>query len=205
MLEVKKYEGKSNEEALLKAKEELGVEESELYIRYSETEAKLFKSKKYYVEVLLKKDVIHYLKEFIQNYASFMNVEIHSEIKESDGIYNITLVSEESNPILIGKDGRTLNSLQTILRSSLSIKTGFTIKVTVDVADYKAKKERHLEYEVKKIAREVLKTKVEAKLDPMNSYDRRVVHSIVGTFENLETESFGEAPNRYVVIRYKED
>ncbi len=205
MVEVRKIEGKTKEEAMPACLEELKVEETELYTRYQETEAKLFKSKKVILEVVTKEDITNYLKEFISEYAKGMNIEIHSEIKENDGIYNVVLVSEDHNPILIGKDGRTLSALQTLLRSSIQAKTGFTIKVVVDVANYKAKKQKNLEFEARKIAREVLKTKVEAKLDPMNSYDRRVVHEVVSKFENLETESFGETPNRYVVIRYKKD
>ena len=76
---------------------------------------------------------------------------------------------------------------------------------TVDVSIYKDKKVKRLEREVKRIMREVENTKIEAKLDPMNSYERRLVHTIVSENENLETESFGENPNRYVVIKCKEN
>ena len=79
------------------------------------------------------------------------------------------------------------------------------IKINVDVSNYKDKKLKRLEYEVRKIMKEVEKTKIEAKLDPMNSYERRYIHTIVSENINLETESFGESPNRYVVIRYKEN
>ena len=78
------------------------------------------------------------------------------------------------------------------------------IKVIVDASDYRNNKQRNFEREIKKIAKEVLKTRVEAKLDPMNSYNRRIVHSLLADYENIETESFGETPNRYVVIRYKD-
>ena len=65
------------------------------------------------------------------------------------------------------------------------------------------KKVKRIEREIKKIAKEVLNSKIEAKLDPMNSYERRIVHTIISNFEKLETESFGQDPMRYVVIRYK--
>ena len=57
-------------------------------------------------------------------------------------------------------------------------------------------------YEAKKIAREVSKTRVDAKLDPMNSYERRLVHTAIADFKHIETESEGEEPNRCVVIKY---
>ena len=56
--------------------------------------------------------------------------------------------------------------------------------------------------EAKKIAREVSKTKVDAKLDPMNSYERRLVHTAISDFKHIDTESEGEEPNRCVVIKY---
>ena len=66
------------------------------------------------------------------------------------------------------------------------------------------KKIKNLKYEVSKIAEEVLNSKIEAHLDPMNSYERRIVHTLVSEYKNLETISEGEEPNRYVVIKYKE-
>ena len=92
MLELKKYEGKSKEEAKEKCLSELNTKEEDLYLRYGETEAKLFKAKKYYVEALTKEEVLQFLKDYISNIAQGMNIEIHSEIKEMDGIYNILLV-----------------------------------------------------------------------------------------------------------------
>jgi spoIIIJ-associated protein len=62
---------------------------------------------------------------------------------------------------------------------------------------------KKIEIEVRKIAKEVLETKIDAKLDPMNSFERRLVHTIVSEFDGLYTESEGEPPNRYVVIKYK--
>ena len=70
---------------------------------------------------------------------------------------------------------------------------------------YKQNKEKRLESVAKKVCKEVLNTKVEAKLDPMNSYERRIIHNTVGKFDKLKSESFGEEPQRYVVISYKED
>ena len=79
------------------------------------------------------------------------------------------------------------------------------IKINIDASNYKKKKEEYFEREIKKIAKEVLKTKIDTKLDPMNSYNRRIVHSIVSNFKNLKTESIGEEPNRYTIIKYVEE
>ena len=202
MVQVNKYEGKTKEEALDAALNDLNVDSSLIYCKYEEQKAKLFKGKKVLLEVIKKEDVISYIKEYINTLATNMNIEIHSEIKESDDVINVMLVSD-NNPILIGKEGRTLNALQILLRQAVSMIVGQNVKINVDASNYKAKKVHHLEIEIKKIAKQVLRSGVEAKLDPMNSYDRRIVHSVVSNFEDLETESFGETPNRYVVIRKK--
>ena len=78
------------------------------------------------------------------------------------------------------------------------------MNVILDVEDYKEKVSKHLEYNVKKIAREVKKTGVSAKLDPMNSYERRIVHNILSNNKKVSTISEGEEPNRHVVIKYVE-
>ena len=78
------------------------------------------------------------------------------------------------------------------------------VKINLDIAGYKSKREKNIMYEAKKIAREVSKTKIDAKLDPMNSYERRLVHTAISDFKHIDTESEGEEPNRCVVIKYVE-
>ena len=204
MLKLYKYEGKNKEEVLKNALNTLGVSEEEVITFEHETEAKLFKAKKIELTVIKKEDVKASIKEFLTELSAKMNMEMHYEIKESENIFNVTLVSD-NNSILIGKDGRTMNSVQLVLRQYLNKGLENQLKVNLDVSNYKAKKEKNLEYTIKHLAKEVLSTKVSVKLDPMNSYERRLVHSIVGEFSELETISEGEEPNRYVIIKVKED
>lgn len=198
------FEGKNLEETTEKCLKELDCELENLYVREFEQEGKLFKAKKVIVEAIKKEDVIKFIKDFLTSTTNLMGIPVNMEVKIDAEIINVTLVSE-SNPILIGKDGRTLNSLQVLLRQALSNQAGFNIKVNLDASNYKARKMNNLEYEIKKIAKEVLESKVDVKLDPMNSYERRLVHTVISEFNNLETESVGEAPERSVVIKYKED
>lgn len=198
MIEVITLEGKTEEEV----KKQLEIEEYHYQIK--EIPGKLFKSKKYELKAIKKEDVKNYIKDYINTIAKAMNIGVNIEIRYNEDCYYVMLLSE-SNPILIGKEGRTLNSIQLLLHQSINMLTDFNIRINVDAAGYKVNREKRLENEIKRIAREVSKTKIEAKLDPMNSYDRRIVHNIVGDFENLKSESFGEEPIRYVVISYKED
>ena len=76
------------------------------------------------------------------------------------------------------------------------------LKINLDVSNYKLRKQQLFEQDVKKIINEVLSTKLSTKLDPMNSYQRRIVHNVANNYYNIETESIGEEPNRYVTIKY---
>ena len=203
MLNKYEYEGKTKEEVLNKIKEELNVTEEDLYIEEKIITGKLFKSGKVILTITTKQDIKNYLKYFIENYSKLMNIEVQYEINEIDGIYNVTLVSQ-NNPILIGREGKTLEALQLLIRQAIKKQTGYNIKVNVDISGYKNKKLKRLEYEVKKIAYEVQKTKIDASLDPMNSYERRRIHTLISTIPNLETESIGEGKERHIVIKYVE-
>ncbi len=204
MLEVVKNESKNQEEALTRCLEELNVNLNEVYYYIEEGEAGLFGKKKYIAYVVTKYDVKEYVKKFLNELAVKMNTSFNVEVNENDGVISAIIVTDDSG-VMIGKEGKNLNAIQTILRQSLRKYGNFDIKVNLDISGYKARREKNIEREVKKIAREVLKTKIEAKLDPMNSYERRIVHTIISEYDGLATQSEGEAPNRYVVIKIKED
>jgi spoIIIJ-associated protein len=155
------------------------------------------------MEVIKKEDVKTYIKEYLTKITTEMGLETKFEINEDENVFSVKMFSN-NNPILIGKEGRTLTSLQMLLRQSLSNQVKFNVKVNLDASNYKIKKERFFEKDIKNIINDVMKSKDEVKLDAMNSYKRRIVHSIASEYYNIETESFGEEPNRYVVIRYVE-
>ena len=203
MLTLYKYEGKTKEEILEKCLNELNLTENDLFIKESETEAKLFKSKKYILEVIEKKEIINFIKEYLKELDKSFNIEIKSEVNEKEDIIKVNLVSN-NNPILIGKDGKNIEALQLLIRNSIKNQTNFDIRVNIDASNYKKKKEEYFERDIKKIAKEVLNTKIDVKLDPMNSYKRRIVHNLASNFKNIKTESVGEEPNRYTIIKYKE-
>ena len=198
MLELKIIEGKNEEEIL----NNLNIKEIHYIIE--EQPGKLFKGKKVLVKYIEKEEIKNFIKEYINNFAKALDKNINVEIRENDGIYNIMLLSDD-NSIIIGKDGKTLNSLQLLLHQSLNNLIGLNIRINVDAANYKNNKEKKLEREIKNICKDVITSKISVKLDPMNSYERRIVHNIVSKFEKLKSESFDEEPNRYVVISFIED
>ena len=133
-----------------------------------------------------------------------MGLNVNIEAKKRERYIELNLFSDKSS-ILIGKNGKNLEALQLLIKNSILNTTGFKVNVILDVEDYKEKVSKHLEYNVKKIAREVKKTGVSAKLDPMNSYERRIVHNAVNEISGVVTKSEGEEPNRYIVISVRKE
>ena len=197
MVKVYKFESDTEENCRIKCLEELDVYNNEILTKEYEEE------NTYHMEVVKKLEVEEYINEFLTKTTEDMGVKARIEISEEDGVFTAKMFSN-NNSILIGKDGRTLKSLQVLLRQALSNQIKFNIKVNLDASNYKVKRERFFEKDIKNIINDVMKSKDEVKLDPMNSYQRRIVHSVASEYYNIETESFGEEPERYVVIRYVE-
>lgn len=194
------YSGKTKEEALEKALSDLNVTENDIYIKESEQKVGLFKNKRVDLEVIKKSEVLDELKNFIKNITKLMGIEANLEVKTRGDDVSITLYSDNNN-ILIGKGGRTVDALSLIAKQYIHNEIGVNYRFLLDVGEYKVKQQRNIEYLAKKVAREVAKTKIEAKLDPMNSYERRLVHSVLAENDKVYTESIGEEPNRSVVIK----
>ena len=200
MLNISKFEGKTKEEAIDKALDYFNLDEEYLLIIDRTTEEDEVSK----IEVVDKADIKHYIKDYVATLSENMNIDINVEIREYEGSYSVKLVSN-NNAILIGKDGRTIAAIQTLLRKSLENALHYPIKVNVDVANYKEKNLRRKAYEIKKIAYEVQKTKVDVALEPMNSYERREIHNMVDQIPNVTTESIGEGKDRHIVIKYVEE
>ena len=193
------YQAKTFEEAKNLALAELMEQQENLYIKEIESSTKLF-SKKSVIEVVKKEDVLEYIKELIKSITKYMGLTVNMEVKKRDDNVTISLYSD-NNAILIGKDARTLNALTTIIKQAIYNQIGTYYNFVLDVSEYKEKQQYFIEKAAKKTAKEVARTKVEAKLEPMNSYERRIVHNVLTNFKGVYTESEGVEPHRYVVIK----
>lgn len=197
------YQAKTFEEAKNMALTDLMEQQENLYINEIESSTKLF-NKKSVIEVIKKEDVLEYIKEMLKNITKYMGLTVNMEVKKREDNVTISLYSD-NNGILIGKDARTLNALTTIIKQAVFNQIGTYYNFVLDVSEYKEKQQYFIEKAAKKTAREVARTKIEAKLEPMNSYERRIVHNALTNYRGVYTESEGTEPHRYVVIKPKEE
>lgn len=118
--------------------------------------------------------------------------------------FNLVDISEEDTGIIIGRKGETLDSLQYILSLLANKATSDFVRVSLNVANYRSRRKEAIENNARKVAFKVIKTKRSIALDPMNSYERRIVHYALQKYKEVETVSQGSFPNRKVIIKYKD-
>ena len=204
-MEKHRYIGKTKEEAINNAKEELQEVEENLFIKELETtKGGLFKSKKVEIEVIEKREVVKDIKEYLIKLLKNMGYSVNIEVKNKEEVPKYIIFSD-NDALLIGKNGKNLKALSTVVSQYLNTELGRNYKFVIDVNEYKEKREHSLERLAKRVAREVATTKIEVKLDSMNSYERRIIHNVLTNNKKVYTESEGEEPNRSVVIKPKED
>ncbi len=204
-MEKHNYTGKTKEEAIQNAKEDLQEVEENLFIKeLGESKGGLFKSKKVEIEVVEKREVVKHIKDYLMQILKDMGFNVNIEVKNKEEVPKYVIFSD-NDALLIGKNGKNLKALSMIVSQHLNTELGRTYKFTLDVNEYKEKREKSLERLAKRIAREVKTSKVEAKLDSMNSYERRIIHNALTNYKGVYTESEGEEPNRYVVVKPKEE
>lgn len=202
-MEKHRFIGKTYEEAVNKAKIELQELEENLIINVID-EKKSLLSKKCEIEVIEKREIKNFIKEKLVNILREMGYQAEVEIQVKQDIPTYRIYSNNDS-LLIGKGGKNLEALQIVLRQIVNTETGINYRFFLDVSDYKEKNEHHLESLAKRLAREVATTKIEVKMDSMNSYERRIVHNVLTNNKKVYTESVGEEPNRCVVIKPRED
>ncbi len=203
-MEKHSYIGKTKEEAINNAMADLQETTNNLIIQEKEVKTGLFKSKKIEIEVIEKREVVKFIKDYTISLLKDLGFNANIEVKNKSEIPTY-IVYSDNDSLLIGKNGKNLQALSKIISQVIKKELGESFKFLLDVNDYKEKRERNLEFLAKEIAREVRDTKVAAKLDSMNSYERRIVHNALTNNKFVYTESAGEEPNRYVVIKPKED
>ena len=141
--------------------------------------------------------------DFLEELLGHMGIDAVAEPNlHGDHMY-IDIVGEDEDDmaLLIGKHGQTLDAIQELTRMAVGRRLDERIRVIVDVEDYRKRRETRLEDRAREVAARVLKSGTEEILEPMNSFERKIVHDAVSEIDGVESSSRGEDPDRAVVIR----
>ena len=122
-------------------------------------------------------------------------------IKNEQGL-NIEILNKNLG-FLIGYRGETLYAFQNILSAIAGKGIDKKVRVILDIEGYKEKREKTLEELAQKVAKTVIRTRKPVKLEPMQAYERKIIHSALQQNSKVETESIGEEPNRRIVVSLK--
>lgn len=146
----------------------------------------------------------HIALEFIKKLVADMQLDAKIELKDGDNDDKLITVDGEDVGMLIGHHGETLDSLQYLAnlaanRKEDGVKREY-VKITVDVEGYRAKREETLRQLAARMADKVLRHKKSVMLEPMNPYERRIIHSAIQKIPGVSTNSIGSENNRKIVI-----
>jgi spoIIIJ-associated protein len=207
-------EGKTYEEAIRKATLELNAEEKDLDINVKEVDTKgilgLLGSKKVRITARLRvidipeepekpQEPEEYGKKFLEELSRFVGLSFSVRAtKTKDRL--MFLVQSDHGDILIGKDGEALEALQYVLRLALTKRSKQGLKLLIDINGYREKRKNALTLTAKRLADRVKRTGRALKTDPLNPYERRVIHTLFKHNKNINTKSEGEGHTKKVVI-----
>ncbi len=203
-----KVEGKTLDEAINKATIELGVSSDRLkYNVIEKGNAGLFGilgSKSAIIEAWKELSMEDKAVEFLENILEKMNIaaKIEVQLNEEEKTMEINMIGTDMG-VLIGKRGQTLDSLQYLVSIVVNKLSEDFIRVRLDTENYRERRKETLENLAKSIANKVRKTRRAIKLEPMNPYERRIIHSALQDENYIITKSDGEEPYRHVVVLYK--
>ena len=199
---MKTYSGKTVEEAVALAIEELQIPEAQLIYSVEEKKKGLF-SKKIVINVYEFSDVVRYAEDYILNVIDSLGIESSVKTRLDDDIIHITIDSTH-NPILIGKNGVTLQALNELVKLAVNNRFKRRFRILLDINGYKNKKYFSLEKQARRFAHEVQKSKETYTFAPMPADERRAIHQACSNMPHIKTESIGEGTKRQVQILYVE-
>lgn len=206
-MEFIEVSAKTVDDAITEASIKLGTTSDKIEVEVIEKGSTGFlgiKSKPAIIKARKKNDTVDNIREFLENVFSAMNMEVTIDIKkaEDDKVYEVELSGKEMG-LLIGKRGQTLDSLQYLTNLAVNKHSDGYIKVKLDTEDYRQRRKDTLENLAKNIEYKVKRTKRPVSLEPMNPFERRVIHSALQGDRYVETHSEGEEPFRHVVVTLK--
>ena len=206
-MEFVEFKAKTKDEALTNASLELGCPIESIEYEVVSEASKGFiglGAKPCIIKARKKKTFVDEIEEYIASMLDAMGIEakINIDYDDIEGEMNIDLEGSDMG-ILIGKRGQTLDALQYLIRLAVNKKSESYIKVKLDTENYRARRKETLENLAKNIAFKVKRTKRSFALEPMNPYERRIIHSTLQNDKYVATKSEGEEPYRKVIVYLK--
>ncbi|SFQ22133.1 spoIIIJ-associated protein [Lachnospiraceae bacterium XBB1006] len=205
-MEFKEFSGKTVDDAITEALVSFGTTSDCIeyeVIEKGSTGFLGFGNKNAVIRAKLKFTPEDGIRDFISKVTSAMGLTVRTEInKENDSTYCVELFGDDMG-ILIGKRGQTLDSLQYLTNLAINKDSEEYLKVKIDTEDYRKRRKDTLENLAKNIAFKVKRTKKAVSLEPMNPFERRVIHSALQHDRFVTTHSEGEEPFRHVVVTLK--
>ena len=198
---------KTVDDAITEATIQLGTTSDKLEIEVVDKGSTGFlgiKSKPAVIKVRKKNSTEDNIKEFLTAVFGAMDLQVEIDIKidEENMIAEVELKGDKMG-VLIGKRGQTLDSLQYLTNLAVNKNSENYIRVKLDTEDYRKRRKETLENLAKNISFKVKKTRKPVFLEPMNPFERRVIHSALQNDKYVETHSEGEEPFRHVVVTLK--
>ena len=196
------YTGKTVEEALEEASKELQTPVRDLIYIVLDKKAGLF-TKKFQVEIYNLSDVIRFAEDYLLKVVDALGIESSVKSSLDDDVIRITIDSTH-NPILIGKNGVTLQALNELVKLATNNHFHKRFRILLDINGYKDNKYGKLARMARKLAKDVQRTKTTYTFDPMPADERRAIHNACSNMSHIKTESIGEGKTRQVQILYVE-
>lgn len=195
--------GRTVDEATQLACESLGVSREEVEVQILELPKKgLFGNLKVPAKISVTYEVskVKTAVEYIEQILTNMGIrDFEIKVKEEEESAEISLEGPDLG-VVIGRRGETLDAIQYLCSLVANRETGEYFRITIDSGDFRQKREKTLENLAKKLANNALKSGRSITLEPMNPYERRIIHSTVGKINGVTSTSIGDEPNRRVVI-----
>ena len=196
------YTGKTIEEALEEASKELQIPVRDLIYIVLDKKTGLF-TKKFQVEIYDLSDVIRFAEDYLLQVVDALGIESSVKSSLDDDVIRISIDSTH-NPILIGKNGVTLQALNELVKLATNNHFHKRFRILLDINGYKDSKYGKLARMARKLAKDVQKTKTTYTFDPMPADERRAIHNACNGMNHIKTESIGEGKGRQVQIIYVE-
>jgi len=202
---MKKYEGKNLEDLLKEVAKEKNCEVEDLTYYVVEEKAGMFGLvKQITAEIYALEDVREFIEDYLKKFFESLDLDVDITVMRNNDSFKVML-NAENNAMLIGKNGSTLQALNTVVRAAANAQFKRRFYVMVDINNYKSDRYDKIKHMAKRVAVTVQKTKVPAKLDPMPNDERKIIHQYLSEMKNIKTISEGDGNYRHLRIIYDEN